>query len=411
MPAAPRSLFVAGFDSGLKLAERFAAAFEEAGGEATIAAPTTGTPHQLSPAQVDAITARPVRFLPWEEILRLARDSDAVVPIYDGSRIEQFITELRALPGPDRLPVIGTAYVGMVLYNNVHGYIWRSLGDVLAVNSRGDLREFTEVATALGLPTDNLLLTGLPLLPASPAPQRPGPIRRVLFADQPTVPALPAERAYLYDRLADYARRHPDREVFLRPRHRPDEATFHEMTYSPAVHFGRVPAPTNLRIDYTAIADRLPSTDLVLSVSSTAILEALAAGCRVAFVADFFGETFLNSRFARSGLLRTFDALEADDIGVPDPQWLDDVFPSATTSPAATFAARMLELVSSVDRPHERAWAHPFHENRRRIAGGVRERSVALAGSPLWRAGRAAARPLPAPLRRGLGTLARRLRL
>ncbi|MFC0682047.1 DUF6716 putative glycosyltransferase [Lysobacter korlensis] len=407
MPSAPRSLFVAGFDSGLKLADRFAEAFEQAGAEVTLAAPTTGTRHQLSPGQVRAITSRPVRYLPQEEILRLARDSDTVVPIYDGSRVEQFIAAVHETPGQGRLPVIGTAYVGMVLYNNLHGYIWRALGDVIAVNSAEDLRDFLETARALGLPEDNLLLTGLPLLPAHPAPARGGAVRRVLFADQPTVPALAEERAYLYDRLADYARRHPDREMIVRPRHRPDEATFHEMTYSPAVHFARVAPPPNLRIDYTPIAERLPSTDLVLSVSSTAILEALAAGCRVAFLADFFGEPFLNSRFVRSGLLRTFDALDTDDIGTPDPEWLRDVFPSAATSPAATFAARMLELVEADDRPHDRAWAHPFHQNRRRIAGAVRERADALAGSPLRRAVRAA---LPEPVRRRLLTAARRIR-
>lgn len=407
MASAPRSLFVAGFDSGLKLADRFADAFEAAGAEVTIAAPTTGTAHQLSDGQVRALTSRPVRFLPYDEILRLARSSDTVVPIYDGSRVEQFITDLHELPGTGRLPVIGTAYVGMVLYNNVHGYIWRALGDVIAVNSAEDLRDFTETARALGLPEDNLVLTGLPLLPAHPAPQRGGAIKRVLFADQPTVPALAEERAYLYDRLADYARRHPDRRVFVRPRHRPDEATFHEMVYSPADHFSRVAPPPNLTIDYTPIGERLPTTDLVLSVSSTAILEALAAGCRVAFVADFFGEPFLNSRFVGSGLLRTLDAIKADELGTPDPGWLQDVFPAAEASPAEVFATRMLELVDAPQRPHDRAWVHPFHENRRRVARGVRARAEKLAGGRIRRVLRVV---LPEPVRRRITKAARRLR-
>jgi hypothetical protein len=407
---APRSLFVAGYDSGLKLADRFADAFERAGAEVTIAAPTTGMPHQLSPAQLRAATARTVRFLPEEEILRLARSSDTVVPLFDGARVEQFLTELHEHPGATPLPVMGTAYVGMVLYNNLHGYLWRSLGDVIAVNSRQDLRDFTEAARALGLPEDNLLLTGLPLLPARPAPARGGEIRRVLFADQPTVPGLAAERAYLYDRLAEYARRHPDREVLLRPRHRPDEATFHEMTYSPAEHFTAVAAPQNLRIDYTAIDRVLPATDLVLSVSSTAVLEAIAAGCRVAFVADFFGELHLNARFVRSGLLRTFDAIEADDLGTPDPGWLDDVFPASAADPASVFAARMLGLVGTADRPHERAWASPFAANRRRIAREVAARTAAQPASAVRRVARAALRVLPAGMRARVTGLARRVR-
>jgi hypothetical protein len=407
VPAAPRSLFVAGFDSGLKLADRLADAFEAAGSEVILAAPTTVAPHSLSPAQVATVTARAVRYLPWDDILRLARTMDTVTPLFDGSRVEQLIAGLHGVRSEQRMPVIGTAYVGMVLYNNLHGYLWRALGDVIAVNSADDLAEFSAAADSLGLPQDNLLLTGLPLLPAQPAPPRGGPIRRVLFADQPTVPALPAERAFLYDRLADYARRHPEREVLLKPRHRPSEATFHEMTYSPARHFERIGTPPNLSLDYTPIADQLPSTDLVLSVSSTAVLEALAAGCRVAFVADFFGETFLNSRFAASGLLRTFDAIEADDIGSPHADWLTSVFPATGVSPAAAFGARMLELVASADRPHDRAWNAPFSANRRRVAAGVAERATALAGSPLRRAARAV---LPEPLRRRVLGLTRGLR-
>jgi hypothetical protein len=407
VPTAPRSLFVVGFDSGLKLADRLGDAFERAGAEVILAAPTTGTPHQLSAGQVRSITSRPVRYLPQDEILRLARSCDTVVPVYDGSRIERFLTDVHETPGDGRLPVFGTAYVGMVLYNNLHGYIWRSLGDVIAVNSAEDLRDFRETARALGLPEDNLVLTGLPLLPAHPAPPRGGELRRVLFADQPTVPALAEERAYLYDRLAAYARRHPGREVIVRPRHRPEEATFHEMTYSPATHFARVPPPPNLRIDYTPIAQVLPDTDLVLSVSSTAILEALAAGCRVAFVADFFGEPFLNARFVRSGLLRTFDAIDADDLGTPDADWLRDVFPAGDASPAETFAARMLQLVGADDRPHDRAWAHPLHANRRRIAREVRQNAEALAGSPLRRAARVV---LPEPVRKRMLLTARRIR-
>jgi hypothetical protein len=418
--AAPRSLFVVGFDSGLKLADRYATAFEARGWRAQIVAPTTETPHQLSASQVEAATKHSVEFLPWREIVNLAEESSAVVPIFDGSRIERFITEvhLQCERSGHPLPVFGTAYVGMVLYNNLVGYLFRSLGDVVAVNTASDLDEFARAAHGIGLPADNLLLVGLSLLPAKPAPPRTGQIRRVLFADQPTVPFHAAERAYLYSRLADYARVHPEREVVIRPRHQRGEATFHTMEYSPEDFVAAVDVPQNLLIDHAPIADQLSHTDVVLSVSSTAILEAIAAGCRVAFVSDFLGETMLNHRFVSSGLLRTLEEVTHDDIGTPHPDWLADVFPGAdAAAPADRFAERMIAAVEVTPRPHSVMWDHPYHVNRRRVKTGVisvaTEMQLAIPDDAFdsfaQRLARKLLAPLPRPLRRRLVRVARAL--
>ena len=76
----------------------------------------------------------------------------------------------------------------------------------MAVNSRSDLATFQSVARSLGLPTDNLLLCGLPLLSGRyrdvPADT---PIKTVMFADQPTVPQTREDRLYVYQRLMAYA--------------------------------------------------------------------------------------------------------------------------------------------------------------------------------------------------------------
>ena len=76
--------------------------------------------------------------------------------------------------------------------------------------------------------------------------------------------------------------------------------------------------PPNFSIDYTPISDRLDDLDLMLTVSSTAALEAVGAGVRTAFIADLdVREQLGNHIFLSSGLLRTFDQLEIDDVGVP----------------------------------------------------------------------------------------------
>lgn len=372
-----RVLLIANFDSGLKYVGRVAEAVAALGAEPDIRIPTTVAPHKLGRAQVEAATRRPVSYESWDALVRAAADSDAVVPVFEGPTVERFVREVHEAAGP-RMPVVGAGYVGMVLYDVVGGYLSRSLADVLAVNSRTDLAEFTRAAHGLGLPAENLLLAGLALLPATPAPLREGPVRTVLFADQPTVPRRSDDRAYLWDRLAAYAERHPDRRVLLRPRHRPGEDTFHRMDHSPVAWAAGRRLPPNLVIEHAPIDGLIPVSDLLLTVSSTAALEAIAAGTRVAFVAEWVNDAALNPRLLPSGLLRRFDDIDADRIGTPDPEWLDDVFPAAEgPSPAERFAARLLAVASGdAPRVHQALWDSSFHTGRRATDAAIAARAL-----------------------------------
>jgi hypothetical protein len=124
-----------------------------------------------------------------------------------------------------------------------------------------------------------------------------------------------------------YADAHPDRQVVLKPRHRMGEDTFHRMRFHPEVLLASLKMPPNFSIDYTPVSDRLASLDLMLTISSTAALEAVGAGVRIAFIADLdVREQLGNHIFLGSGLLRTFDQLEKDQIGVPNKAWIEDYF-------------------------------------------------------------------------------------
>ena len=366
-----RVLLVANFDSGLKYAARVAEAVAALGGEPELAAPTTVAPHALAEAQVRAATSRPVRFAAWSELVRDAAAADAVVPVFDGPTVERFVGEVHATAR--RMPAVGAGYVGMALYDLVGGYLTRSLADVVAVNSRTDLAEFSAAARGLGMPDDNLLLTGLALLPAAPLPARSGAIGTVLFADQPTVPRAQADRVYLWDRVLAHAEQHPDRRVLMRPRHRPGEGTFHRMEHSPVTWAATRTLPPNLSIVHDPIDGLIPASDLLLTVSSTAALEAIAAGVRVAFVADWVQDSALNPRLLPSGLLRRFDDIDADRLGEADPAWLDDLFPAAEgPSPAERFAGRLLEVASgAAPRVHGRMWDSRFHRGRRATRASI----------------------------------------
>lgn len=348
---APHVLVVAAYDSQLKWAVGIAKEFAAHGWTWAAAVPAD-VRHALSPDQIAAAGVSGLEALPWKELLAEARKADCVVLALQGPLVERFTDELTILredaPGSGREPVIVTGWVGIIIEKIVAGYLDRAGSDVVAVNSADNLREFISAGRRLGLPSDNLLLSGLPLLPARPAPLGTGEIRTIVFADQPTIPKDRWDRAYLYQRLVDYARAHPETKVLLKPRHRPEESTFHVMEDHPESMLRMLPpAPDNFALTYVPITELLPTTDLLLTVSSTAGLEAIGAGVRTVFLGDLgVHEKHGNHVLIDSGLIASFEDLFAGRIPTPDPEWLADMFVATDElGPSERIVRRVEELV------------------------------------------------------------------
>lgn len=372
-------MLVAAYDSQLKWATCLAREFAARGWQYSLVVPSD-VRHSLSADQLAAFGDDAVQYVPWSALLRRARTVDCVVLAVQGTLVARFTDELELLrrETPDgRDPVVVTGWVGIIIEKLVAGYLDRAGSDVIAVNSADNLREFTLAGSRLGIPPDNLLLSGLPLLPARPGPAAGGPIRTVVFADQPTVPGSRWDRAYLYHRLVEYARAHPGRQVLLKPRHRPTEGTFHVMQDHPETLVAKLgSAPPNFAITYEPVTSLLARCDLLLTVSSTAGLEAIGQGVRTAFIADLgVHEKHGNHVLVPSGLLATFDDLVADRVPTASPAWLDDVFVGGGVPPARRIVDRVTELADV-----------PVHARPgRRVAAGSY-----LAGRVVLRAERAA---------------------
>ena len=354
------AILVAAFDSQLKWAATIQEALESRGFACRVIVPSD-VRHAISDGQLADYGARAVAYMPWTELLTTALEADVVVLAIQGPQIRRFCHDLFdavELAGTVP-PVTISGWVGVIIEKIIAGYLERFATDIVAVNSRSELATFETVAQNLHLPTDNLLLSGLPLLSGRhrDAPVDT-PIKTVMFADQPTVPQTREDRLYVYQRLLAYARAHPDRQVVLKPRHRIGEDTFHRMRFHPEVLLSGVRRPPNFSIDYTPISHRLDDLDLMLTVSSTAALEAVGAGVRTAFIADLdVREQLGNHIFLGSGLLRTFDQLEIDDVGVPARSWIEDYFfDTHGVTPAQQIADRALELTERADRGRPRAW-------------------------------------------------------
>jgi len=358
----PRTaLLVAAFDSQLKWCARIRDELVRQGFTCRAVVPEVRT--ALSPTQVRDAGFESVDDVSWDELVELAVRSEVVVTALAGPQTRQFTLALSqrlkgsGIPGP----VVVAGWVGIIIEKITAGYLDRCGADIVAVNSADDLAHFQNAAEKLGLPSGSLLLTGLPFLSPNPAPQGTGPIRTVLFADQPTVPAGPVERGYVYTRLLEHARRHPERRVLLKPRHRPNEDTFHQMRHHPADLLAGEDLPSNFEVVYTPVIDLLPEVDLLVTVSSTACLEAVDHGCRVALVLDLgVHERLGNQVFIDSGLLRTFDQIDTDDLGSPDPRWRDSYFGGREHSAQQIIVDRAVELLVSGERPSHGVWESAY---------------------------------------------------
>lgn len=255
-----------------------------------------------------------------------------------GSRLHRVTELLRGVSvGAARRPVLVTGYAGVVYEKHVEGAIWRSGADVICCNSQLDHERFTEIYQALGVSTDGLVRAGLGVVqpsqdsPGTSAVDRaiplaePREISTLTFAVQPDVPRRRDDRMYLLERLAAYARAHPNRSVIVKLRSRPDEATTHRERY----HFEElyrtrlVDRPPNLSFEYGLMSKVLARTDLLVTVSSTAALEAVGAGVPVAILTDVgVGETLGNHYFIGSGLLSSMNQIMQDKLPVADSDWL-----------------------------------------------------------------------------------------
>ncbi|WP_375000339.1 DUF6716 putative glycosyltransferase [Aeromicrobium sp. CTD01-1L150] len=357
--AAPTALVVAAFDSQLKWASAIWSELRSRGFACRVAAPRTMA--TLSQEQIAATGVDHVELVAADELVDVALEHDVVVNALSGPFVHDFTLELAERGGDGPGPVVVAGWVGVIIEKLTAGYLDRSAADVVAVNAQHELQHFAGVARRLGIGTDNLLLSGLPILSTSPRPQDTGPIRTVLFADQPTVPNGPVERLHLYRRLVDHARRHPERTVLLKPRHRRGEGTFHRMHHHPQDLLADDDLPANVEFTHRPVPDLLEEVDLLLTMSSTACLEAVDRGRRVALVLDLgVHERHGNHVFLDSGLLRTFDQVDVDDLGAPEPAWMDSWFGGREVAPPVAIVDRVEALLASGDRPSRTALGSPY---------------------------------------------------
>ncbi|PWC04970.1 DUF6716 putative glycosyltransferase [Agromyces badenianii] len=231
-------------------------------------------------------------------------------------------------------PVIVSGFPGLTIPAAPKAIVYRELVDLIVLHSRREVREFRANAVGLGVAVEFGLAT-LPFLPETAVTDAAAdPARRdLVFAAQAKVPAEREDRVRLLGWLADAARRRPSRRVVVKVRARPGEA----QTHAEAFDFAELLAdaevrrelggslPPNLVVEDGPMSQHLSSAAGLVTVSSTAVLEAVAAGIPALLVDEFgIDAKLINTVFEGSGLFGGAEALAGWETRHPNPDWLAD---------------------------------------------------------------------------------------
>ncbi|ARP71945.1 hypothetical protein LK07_21700 [Streptomyces pluripotens] len=321
----------------------------------------TPTARQLQEVGVSADSLREVTSV---EFLRAMTEEpyDVLVLALVGGGVQAMLHGLRdILAGSSRRPVVVTGYVGVVYEKLTDGLLLRHGADLVLANSRHDADRFRAVYEGVGADASAVTEVALPFLGGTPYTGEHDPYT-VAFAAQPSVPDNRRDRRYLLNRLIEHARRHPEREVLLKLRSKPGEHTTHieELPYQKLVQGTDVPA--NFKLVYGNMGEVLDRTDLLVTVSSTAALEALHRRIPTAVLTDLgVREALGNHHFTGSGCLASWDRLDAGYRPVPDEEWVARQGVAADGSYATAFDAARARIARLLDRPGGLPPLNPYY--------------------------------------------------
>jgi hypothetical protein len=318
----------------------------------------TPSDQQLADVGASVTTVRRMGIAETLDLLS-APGADVVVLACVGGTIHALMRGLaeRWRNQPDR-PVTITGYVGLVYERLVDGLLLRAGADVVLANSAADEAEFRSVFDAVGADPQSVIRTALPFMVGPPydatAPGRSRPFT-VCFATQPSVPGTRDERRYALTRAVAHAVRHPQRHVLIKLRNRPGEQTTHIERH----HYSSVLAvpelPSNVEFCYGSMSDALDRTDLCVTVSSTAALEAMHRGIPSAVLTDFgIRESLGNHLFLRSGILASWAELDDGLVPVADRGWLAEH--GVVDADPFRAAADRVDAFLRADRPPLTPW-------------------------------------------------------
>ncbi|MBF4583616.1 hypothetical protein ITJ54_13165 [Curtobacterium sp. VKM Ac-2865] len=283
---------------------------------------------------------------------------DAVLVSVIGPVAELLIEEVhRRVP---HRPVLVTGLPGISFPAKWKGVFSRARADLFVLHSHREVRDYEALAAENGVEPFFALAT-LPFAAAPARAARPGPAPTrdsVVFAAQPSVPPTREERARVVQWLAETARQHPEWRVVVKTRALAGEQQTHREAF-PYADLVPADAPPNLVVATGPMATHLDRAVALVTISSTAVLEAVARGIPALTLTDFgISRPLINEVFVDSGLEGDAIDLVGGVFGTVRPDWRrDNYFHQESDDDWVIRTDRLMALRDAgalVDRPAAR---------------------------------------------------------
>ena len=265
---------------------------------------------------------------------------------------ELFTKLLRSKANAVRPAALISALPGVAYPATTKGWGYRRSADAFIVHSHAEAREFSFLAEQESGHRPDILVSKLPFLKTAGFPiSLQGPITTVVFAAQAKVPVEISERTSILLALDRIKCLNPQVRVIVKLRARAGEPQTHaeahpfDTLWASLVAEGKV-GQGHVEFLTGAMDKVLVPGSALLTVSSTAALEAVDRGLPVLVLTDFgLNDQMLNSVFRGSGLLGTLDDASLLRFSFPNRAWLRENY----------FHRRGTEFVSALSHYAQRA--------------------------------------------------------
>ncbi|MGL5828042.1 MAG: DUF6716 putative glycosyltransferase [Angustibacter sp.] len=264
-------------------------------------------------------------------ITRTIRERPDVLFLACTGPVVEVITRLidRALPA-DARPLYITGLPGLCWPADPKAWGYRLAADVMLTHSERERESFAELGRQLGASAE-LAVVQLPSLRPDPTPYSSYPASqhrdRVVFAAQAKVPVSRADREKILLHLDRLGGARPELRPVVKLRARAGEFQTHlerlpydelweDLLARGEVTRGRIAFETG------SMAEQWPTARALVTVSSTAALEAIAADIPVLVLGDFgVNREMLNMTFIGSGCIGRLQDLGEGRFFQPDARW------------------------------------------------------------------------------------------
>lgn len=345
MRSARRIVAVADTDSYVKWAAALLGGLE---GEWDASLLVLDTPLVVSDAQLETalagsgLPAGRVARVRWDQLVPVLRREgpDAVLLAARGPLVRVLAREIA---GMAPRPVLVTGLPGISIPATRKAIAYRTQCDLFVLHSRRECRDFSALARERGM-RQRFALASLPFAQRGDGSGIAG--TDLVFAAQAKVPSEREDRLRIAELLRRAALADPSRRVVVKLRAAHGEQQTHaEQDAYPDLLSTLGPLPANLVTSTAPMGSALASSEGLVTVSSTAAIEAVARGIPV-IALDLFGVApeLINEVLAEAGLLGGEDDVIARRFRTPAAEWLEDnYFHDPATDDWVDRTARLIE--------------------------------------------------------------------